>query len=130
MTVKIFSPPHSILYIRGKLALIGSPHSRNQTLDNSPSHRCKTLIEYFSLGSLADYAMHFTQNSVWNYARVDNVFPDDITSISSCFWIYFERYSAAVYSYSSKVRTEELMVYLYSNYKLDFIVGGSSVGTT
>lgn len=68
--------------------------------------------------------MTFPEGSSADYARLDGVFPNDLTTLCACFWFNFRKYSSGVFAYSSHLDEEEFTAYFYTSYTLDFFVGG------
>ena len=76
------------------------------------------------------YQMNFPQASNTNYAKIENVFPDDITKFTACFWAKILNTNCAIFTYSIGTHNE-IAAYFHHDHKLSlelFINSGHSPG--
>ena len=73
-------------------------------------------------GKDAEYQMEFATKSKDNYARLDNPFKEDQTSISNCFWLKVLSYPSTIVAYSTTQSEEEFEVFLNNANKLQIVV--------
>ena len=74
------------------------------------------------LGSRSVYQMNFSEASTTNYAMIENVFPNSITTFSACFWAKILKPKCGIFAYSTPTHVEEISAYLDSNNKLRFTI--------
>ena len=73
-------------------------------------------------GKDAEYQMEFATRSTDNYARLDNPFQKDLTSISSCFWLKVLSIPVTIFAYSTIQSDEEFEAFLTSENILHIVV--------
>ncbi|XP_028408358.1 uncharacterized protein LOC114530936 [Dendronephthya gigantea] len=66
----------------------------------------------------------FSEKSVENYVRIENIFKDKITVFSACFWARFFAPESSLLAYSSATQNSEFGVYFYRNFALGLVIAG------
>ena len=68
------------------------------------------------------YQMNFPQASTTNYSKIENVFSDDITRFTACFWAKILKTVCAIFTYSTS--NENIAAYFQNTLHLDLKING------
>ena len=76
------------------------------------------------------YQMEFPEASDKNYVKIENVFTEEITNFSVCFWAKFPAINLAsgIFAYSTEGKPDQISVhFINENSKLTFFINKEGI---